>query len=180
MSNENTISRRRNPKATSGFVKFPTDTIQNSGEGGVFVRLVVIDTKAEKEFMNRWIPCCGGYQSFFMDECFLGDDLTDRSYPGDDAPDEEWGRRMKRLAECTARYFPNLKHETEDSEKIDETFRYISDQFLCVMTLGATGWSSSKWVCTFDDLTDDGKTLVDSLRKLYDGCEIRLLTFLDT
>lgn len=176
----NTPSRRRNPNASVGFVNFPTKTIQNSGEGGVFVRLVVIDTKGDDESMNRWIPCCGGDNSFFLDECFLGDDLTDRSYPDDDAPDSEWGKRMKRLAVCTERYFPNLKHSSEDSEKVDETFRYISRDFLCVLNLGATGWSSGQWVCTFNDLTDEGKAFVASLQKLYEGCEIRLLTFLDT
>ena len=175
MSNNKIPSRRRNPDARVGLVNFPVDKYENSHEGGVFVRLVVIDTEGDKEFMNRWIPCCGGFNEFFLDECFLGDDLQDRTYPTEDAPSEMWQEREDRLAKCTERYFPNLK-----SVDSDDTLSCISLGFLCVMTIGATGWSSSKWVCTFDDLTPEGTALVESLRKLYEGCEIRLLTFLDT
>lgn len=170
--NKKIVSRRRNPDARVGFVNFPVDKYQNSCEGGVFVRLVVIDTEGDKEFMNRWVPCCGGHQSFHLDECFLGDDLLDRSYPYKDASEEMWEERQARLDMCQKRYFPRLDHEEERD--------YSSRHFLCVMTIGATGWSSSKWVCTFDDLTPEGTALVESLRKLYKGCEIRLLTFLDT
>ena len=172
--NYKNVSRRRNSDARVGLVNFPVDKYENSHEGGVFVRLVVIDTEGDKEFMNRWIPCCGGYQSFHMDECFLGDDLTDRTYPGEDAPSEQWVERDARLNACEQRYFPRLNNENEEERD------YSSRYFLCVMTIGATGWSSSKWVCTFDDLTPEGTALVESLRKLYEGCEIRLLTFLDT
>jgi len=176
--NDDNVSRRRNADAVVGFVNFPTDTIKSSGEGGCFVRLVVIDTKGDNKYMNRWIPCCGGYSNFFMNECFLGDDLTIRHYPDDDDDQSAWGIRARKLSECTSKYLPDLKESFDITS--DSYMQYVSRSFLCVMNIGATGWSSSEWVCTFDDLTADGKVLVESLRKLYDGCEIRLLTFLDT
>ncbi len=176
--NDDNMTRRRNADAVVGFINFPTDTIESSEEGGCFVRLVVMDGITGDDFCKAYLPCCGGFNQFSMDECFLGDDLFDRSYPADDASDEVWQERDTRFAKCTERYFPNLG--IDDKESSVYHYRYNSDAFLCAMTIGATGWSSSEWVCTFDDLTTDGKALVDSLRKLYSGCEIRLLTFLDT
>jgi len=178
MNNESNVSRRRNPEARVGFVNFPVDKYENTGEGGVFVRLVVMDGMRNNDFYTAYLPCCGGFNQFSMDECFLGDDLLDRSYPADDAPSEVWRERDARLAKCEGRYFPNLGIQNDKSFAYH--LRYFSEGFLCAMTIGATGWSSSRWVCTFDDLTPDGTALVDSLRRLYPGCEIRLLTFLDT
>lgn len=179
--NDDNMTRRRNADAVVGFVNFPMDTIENSGEGGCFVRLVVMDGIKGDGSCKAYLPCCGGFNHFSMDECFLGDDLFDPSYPDDaddEANDEAWKERDTRFIKCTERYFPNLGEDDKKSPVYH--YRYYSDAFLCAMTIGATGWSSSGWVCTFDHLTVDGKALVDSLRKLYDGCEIRLLTFLDT
>ena len=172
------VSRRRNAEARFGFVNFPIDKYENTREGGVFVRLVVMDTVGATGYSKAFLPCCGGYNQFSMDECFLGDDLLDRSYPADDASCESWSERDAMLAKCTERYFPNL--DCEDKESPVYHRRYLSDGFLWVMTLGATGWSSGEWLCTFDDLTPEGTALVESLRRLYPGCEVRLLTFLDT
>lgn len=172
------VSRRQNAEASVGLVNFPVDKYENTREGGVLVRLVVFDGMRNNDFYTAFLPCCGGFNQFQLDECFLGDDLQDLSYPADDAMDEVWQERDAMLAKCTERYFPNL--DCEDKESPVYHRRYLSDGFLCVMTLGATGWSSGEWLCTFDDLTSEGTALVESLRRLYPGCEIRLLTFLDT
>lgn len=171
----NTRSRRRDPNATVGFVNFPVDRIQNTGEGGCFVRLVVIDSQGECSFTKKWPPCCGGYQEFSLDETFLGDDQTDRIYPAADnnVTWDDWD--LKRQT-CIERYFPNYYSK----EPFAEINRYTSISFLCVMTIGATGWSSGEWVCNRNDLTPEGIQLIESLEKLYPDCEIRLLTFLDT
>lgn len=68
------------------------------------------------------------------------------------------------------KYFPNL-----DGPKPE----YESIPVLMAMTIGATGWSN-QWVCTFDDLTQEGKELVEMAKRLYPNGDVRLLTFLDT
>jgi hypothetical protein len=165
------MSNRRNPDAKVGFVNFPREIHPSTGEGGCFVRLVVLDPTLTS--LDKFIPCCGGYNGFFYDETFLGDDVLDRTYPSDDEPDkvyfEKLNERSKRHAKCEKRYFPR-----------EGDMKYYSEEFLAVLTIGATGWSSSDWVCKFEDLTLEGKELYSSLEKLYPGCEIRLLTFLDT
>jgi hypothetical protein len=170
MTTDTIKSRRRSHEANVGIVNFPIERIENSGEGGCFVRLIVIDKKGDAEYMNRWQPCCGGDSYFFMDECFLGDDLFSRPNNND------WEEHNRLMRTCENRYFPNLNSE----EPFAEQNKYTSRHFLCVMTIGASGWSSSKWVCTRSDLTPEGQFLIASLERLYPDCEIRLLTFLDT
>ena len=111
------VSRRRKPEASVGFVNFPVLKYQNSREGGMFVRLVVMDTVGATEYSKAFLPCCGGYNQFQLDECFLGDDLLDRSYPAHDASSESWSERDARFAKCTERYFPNLDCEDQCSEQ---------------------------------------------------------------
>lgn len=165
-------SRRRNPNATMGFVNFPTTTNENSCEGGCFVRLVVIDTRSIDNYHERIIPCCGGYQSFVYDEMFVGDDTINN------CDDHEQSKTAER------RHFPNLSYRSDALHSADSPHgveRYLSANYLCVITVGATGWSpSSPWVCTVDDLTENGIKLYKSIQALYPNCELRLLTFLDT
>lgn len=147
-----------------GFINFPTESILNTGEGGSIIRLVVIDPK------NNYIPCIGGYNSFFLEEEFLGDDLLQKS--------DNHEENLKKLKICENKYFPELNSEEESIH--DGVFRYLSSHFLTIITLGATDWSNSNWICKFDDLNIEGKNLYFSLQQLYPECEIRLLTFLDT
>lgn len=166
----NSLSRRRT-NAVAGFVNWPLDR-PSSGEGGMFVRLVVIDTRADADWGTKWVPCCGGYQSFLMDETFMGDDAFDRDYPSEGADPARWTERDEAFAACERRHFPHLKE--------DGPYQYHSREYLAVVTLGATGWSRSDWVCRYDDLTDRGRDLYNQIKSLYAGAEIRLLTFLDT
>lgn len=162
-------SRRGRSDVQVGYVNFPVDRIPSTGEGGVLVRLVVLDTAGDKEYMHRYPPCCGGYVSFTRDECFLGDDLLGVSREGS----TQYGEAEVRFRACELRYFPDIDNEESPGQ-------YTSREFLAVLLLGATGWSSSDWACTYNDLTEDGKALYDSIRALYPGCELRLLTFIDT
>lgn len=150
-------SRRGRTDISVGYVNFPVDRIPSTREGGVLVRLVVLDTAGDEEYMHRYPPCCGGEVSFTRDECFLGDDLFNVS------------RDEAKFGACELRYFPDI-----------DTEGYQSREFLAVILLGATGWSSSEWACTYEDLTEAGKSLYGSIQGLYPGCELRLLTFLDT
>lgn len=177
-------SRRRDPNARVGFVNFPT--VETTGEGGNFVRLVVIDTNGDQEHMRRFIPCEGGYISFQMDECFLGDDTTEEKIkalgPSPECDIEGDGgmiainyhmdRVSRIITGIEERYFPNIN-------KADSQRRYFSRNFLAVVMLGATGWSGH-FRATYKDLTDEGKDLYNSIQKLYPECELRLLSFLDT
>lgn len=165
-------TRRRDPNAHVGYVKWPVTQQASTGEGGMFVRLVVLDTPGDKNFDNKYIPCCGGYQQFHLDECFIGDDLLPAKLAK--LPRNTNG---KNFAKWYAKY--TELHETTERRYFDkETF--VSSSVLCVLTIGASGWSNSAFCCTFNDLNREGKALYRSLQKLYPKCEIRLLTFLDT
>lgn len=70
---------KRGQKEQRGFVHFPIDNprYSNTGEGGMFVRLVVIPVEEDRFPDNPdkyWMLCCGGTQSIQRDECFIGDD----------------------------------------------------------------------------------------------------------
>jgi hypothetical protein len=47
--------------------------------------------------------------------------------------------------------------------------KWVSVKALAVLTIGATGWSSGEWRCTYADLTPEGKALYDNLQNLYPG-----------
>lgn len=150
---------------TNGYVKFPTDSLPSSNEGGMFVRLVVVD----KFFLGdnntkKWILCSGGWQSFIYDEVYIGDDKPLSAAKGE-GNEEQF-------------HFPALFED--DGLDARNFLSYESIPYLCVLTLGSTGWSNSKWLCTYDDLTENGKRLYNLLQELYDGCELVLQTWLDT
>ena len=166
---------RRRTDAVVGYVNFPMHRIPCTGEGGCFVRLVVLDVE---DYADKWMPCSGGYQYFHYDECFLGDDLYTPT------PPPPKGSKLKVLMkyyqdldeERRARdekYYPDLYNE-------GKTGQWQSVRVLAAMTIGATGWSSGEWRCTYEDLTDEGKAICDSMQRLYPGREVRLLTYLDT
>jgi hypothetical protein len=158
-------------KKTKGFVNFPTH-LESTREGGMYVRLVVLDTEGDKNWKHKWMSCCGGKQTCSIDNVFIGDDLTDLSLPLEEDT-FSWELREDYLNRIKWKYFPNLEDDLDP-------YQYDSRSFLAIVLIGSTEWSRSDWVCTFDCLTDKGKELVESLKLLYTGCELRLLTFLDT
>lgn len=164
-----------------GFINFPMH-LPNTNEGGTFVRLGVRE-KNETQFDDLWMVCSGGYNAFFMDESYIGNDI-DGSFEIEDYSDLSW---IEKELEFERKIFPMYKMEdSKNDEYHGKMGEYLSNHWLCMMTIGSTGWTGrneqdKEWICTYNDLTDEGKTLYDSMRNLYgDNCEILLLTFIDT
>ena len=170
-----------------GAVAFPVDnpTWRNSGEGGMFVKLVVVDDRDYDD--SDWTICCGVSVSDLKSEELVGDDQLDPPalrFEEGEAPEEalqaldEHDRAARAWEE---RHFPSLNDEAAKGHG-----RYLSRNYLAAVTLGNTGWSGFSdaleryWHCTHDDLTSEGKALYASFQKLYPGCTLHLLTFLDT
>ena len=104
------------------------------------------------------------------DECLI---------PGD----SEWDFDKGNVSETEDHLFPLLNDERYHN---DTGLEYLSRPCLATLTIGSTGWSGfdneagETWICTEDDLTVEGRELLASLRKLYEGCEVVLTTWLDT
>ncbi len=193
---------RRDPYANSGWVNFPINDNQytNSKEGGLFVRLVVIDNKP---YDNKWMICCGGLQHVFMDESYVGNDKVaqprDRLWDWVFSPKtvgriarivnrllssrvKSWmiSRYYRIVNSFDEREFPRINKEDDFSD------RYMSRGYLAILTLGSTGWSGwdnkkeEYWHCKYSNLTSEGKELYNMIQKLYVGCELELQTWLDT
>lgn len=178
---------RRRTLARAGFVNFPVGNPRwrNTGEGGMFVKLVVVDDSDYDT--SDWTICCGAGVYDLLSENFVGDDQAPapvlRLKEG--ASPEETMAAMrehdKAYRAWEERHFPHMHDDGEHG-----TDKYMSRQYVASMVLGITGWSGfaedlcEPWRCTFDDLTDDGKALYEQMRKLYPGCTLHLLTFLDT
>lgn len=76
------MNRRSNQ--VRGFVKFPVQDqrFTNTGEGGMFVRLVVVDPAKGKD--EDWMVCCGGYQCVTRDECVCDEEADKFHFPDQD------------------------------------------------------------------------------------------------
>jgi hypothetical protein len=169
---------RRSLKA-SGWVNFPINQSDwvSTNEGGMFVRLVV----APKDFSEEeWMRCCGGYNCFPYDESLIFDKKDEPEWPDTDIiPTEKFLEFQNQYNE-----YQNLKTK-EVFPEIEFGGVRLSRDFLAVITIGSTGWSGyheekGVWHCTYEDLTSEGKTLFNSMQKLYPDCKVELLTFLDT
>lgn len=154
------IKMNRRTKKMSGYVNFPVydSKWEFTGEGGMFVRVVVEDLGAQDNGDNDFMQCCGGKCVVVIDESFIGTD-EERAY-----------------------HFPRL----DDPSYSDDESRYISIPYLAALTIGSTGWSGwdeaagEYWRCTQKDLTPKGRELLKNLRNLYKGCRIHIQTWLDT
>lgn len=195
---------QRRSEACRGYVNFPVNSeeYKNSNEGGMYVQLVVCE-KDDVEWDDRWMLCCGGGCTIIMGESFLGDDvhhcLTEDELfqgPPEGASHEEisaWANGLNRrnFGPAGNFHFPDLYQEdAEEAKRIKEFYGRIGDllsiDYHAVVTMGSTGWSgysekNGSWLCTYDDLTAEGKALYDSLKQLYgDTCQLYLQTWLDT
>jgi hypothetical protein len=184
---------RGNPTARSGFVNFPTSDPRytHTGEGGLFVRLVVVPTR-DADFM----VCAGGEVRFLADGVLVGDDVTEppaRPVP----PGKDGQNPMGRALRSLRLLFPGQDqgqqwHEYTDRVERRKTFltdvyfqesissgrhagRRLSMDLLAALTLGSTGWAGFDeaeqlyWRCRYADLTAPGQQLYDGLRDLYAG-----------
>lgn len=173
----------RRSTAVSGMVNFPINDPQwtSSGEGGMFVRLLVVDPSGIGD-SAEWLQCCGGDGYFFMDETLLWDD----KYPPPSLPDSEDFEvealmdHKVLLAQWEESTFPCLNQR----DNKDPLSKNLSIPCLVVMTIGSTGWSgwdgNEYWHCAVNDLTTEGQRLYGLLQQTYPNCELRLQTWLDT
>ena len=175
----------RRSTQVKGYVNFPVH-LPNGNEGGMFVRLVVMppdleyafiegdddDTEADIEYRKQKpVVCCGGIINFHYDEVLYATDESD-CIPWWEQPEGQT-RVEHRRNDIELRHFPYLEDSKLDVDK------YLSTQYLAVVLMGSTGWNG-RFRCTYDDLTDDGKALYDSMKKLYPTSTLVLQTWLDT
>lgn len=173
------MNRRSTEK--NGWVNFPVDhpDWKNTKEGGMFVKLVVCD---DRDFDDRFGICCGVNVFDQVTEQLIADDqrpmpeyaLGLEHYASEEEFVQAFEEEVTKKREWEQYHFPFI-HES----------LYTSRPYLASIILGSTGWSGycdgvGLWHCTYSDLTEEGKTLYDSIQKLYDGCTLHLLTFLDT
>jgi hypothetical protein len=171
----------RRSKDRNGWVNFPVDDPKwsSTNEGGMFVKLVVCD---DREFDEQFGICCGVHVHDLLSEQLINDDQRPYpTYPTTDPNVPDFLTKMEEAIDNDKRWeeyhYPHANH----FKKPD----YHSRAYLCSMVLGSTGWSGHNdniglWHCTYADLTEDGKSLYNTIQQLYPGCKLHLLTFLDT
>ena len=170
-------SQNRRSLEVRGNVKFPTGNprYKSTNEGGMLVRLVVLDP------YYSYMVCSGGFNPISMDESFIGDDqlcLCQLCRTGEFTIES---RRCDKFSHT----FPRFDLPRDDNDYYNHS-RYESILYLAVLTLGSTGWSGwdvideKLWVCTYEDLTEQGKGLYNSLALAYPDQKLILQTWLDT
>ena len=178
------MNRRSTEK--NGWVNFPVDhpDWKNTKEGGMFVKLVVCD---DRDFDDQFGVCCGVNVWDRVTEQLIADDqrpmpeytLGLEHYASEEEFIQAFEEEVRKKREWEEYHFPYI------NEKNSSDLSYTSRPYLASIVMGSTGWSGYSdgvglWHCTYNDLTEEGKTLYNTLQKLYDGCTIHLLTFLDT
>jgi hypothetical protein len=143
----------------TGFVSFPHHTarsIKTLDCGSTSIYLIAFSESPEQ--MVQDIKLVGN---------FAGDDVMPRSYP--------------RLSTSIEDNIQNLKSIYNSQKDF-----YFSNNSFSVISQALIGWSKysyeytdrmDPWVCTFRELTNEGRKLYYSLKKLHNDAEIRLLTF---
>lgn len=142
---------------TTGFVNFPSSPVHyNRLEiGKTYVYLVAIDFNS-KEFSNLNLDLKGD---------FNGDDITPKKSINTDKMSID--QLVKSIKEDNP-----IEFDIEDNKILTSSV--------------LIGWSSfsyklkndiNPWVCSFRELTNEGKKLYYSLKKLHYDKDIRLLTF---
>lgn len=171
----------RRSKDRNGWVNFPVDDSKwsSTNEGGMFVKLVVCD---DREFDEQFGICCGVHVHDLLSEQLINDDQRPyRARPVIDLDESVTIQQMNEAVQYDKLWeeyhYPHANHFKKPE--------YHSRAYLCSMVLGSTGWSGHNddiglWHCTYDDLTEDGKSLYNTIQQLYPGCKLHLLTFLDT
>lgn len=124
----------------------------------------------------------GGSVVDLLSESFIGDDRRPKPEPSARFDSiEAVEAEQKAFRDWEEYHFPRV-----GDSSVDGVERFLSRPYLATMVMGTTGWSGwheedgRYWQCAFDDLSDDGKSLYRQIEKLYPGCDLHLLTFLDT
>ena len=127
------------------------DSYENTMEGGMFVRLVVLDDENDTELV-----CCGGENHIVEDEIIIGDNS---------------GRTPEDVRQ---EIFPSPYPE-HVSDACLAILTIGSTGWS-----GYDHAVNAYWRATVDDLTPEGKRLCLALEEAFPGKRIRLLTWLDT
>ena len=187
----------------SGMVNFPMSAETNTHEGGMYVRLYVMDTD------DGIGECCGTNTFEEFQDVFVGADITKAAQIAAEAVvREQWfveddpsienkpyaDRSVEELAEMSKSYedlFEMEKTLLRDANRdvvraCDEHGYQTSHALVANILMGSTGWSGSNktgeiyFICEYQDLTSDGKAVYDMMQKAYPTCKLALMTFLDT
>ena len=157
----------------SGFVNFPiTGKMINRLETGkTFVYLVAFDsedvTNNAYELSNLRLLSSGN---------FIGDDISMRTRPKGKMSIDDLIKNKMKDDEYDNLYFPNSENE-------DDIKRIMS---IPMTTCICMGWSDYTfdikddlgfWCASFRDLTNEGRKLYYSIKKLHNNKEVRILTF---
>ena len=154
----------------SGFVLFPhpkNKIVVGKDIGKTLIYLIAFDPSKKEDLSNIRLEMPG---------IFSSDDVVSR-------PEEDYDLSIDKLIEIQKmndnydmRYFPNINSEN-DLRKLD-SINLLS--CICI------GWENKTyefahqnkfWTATFRDLTNEGRRLYYSLKKLHNNKEIRILTF---
>lgn len=164
----------------SGVVNFPvhSDEWVNTREGGTVVKLVVCNRPGNDSSFTQ----CAGVGVFdYLCLVLVGDDKRPR--PSADRLDNLAAVDAAVVAEYEweAYHFPS-----NNNAEADARIRLLSRDYLAVMVLGSTAWTGyhvthgGEWLCRFQDLTEQGQAMYKMMEAQYPGCDIHLLTFIDT
>ena len=183
----------------NGYVNFPVNDqeYKNSGEGGLFVLLVVPD-----EWPVDFMECHGNTNYVMYNENLVGADVEEECdcdeceslvlvglerrgvehYHFPSMDEREFNYRPHIHDGGKRLHFPLIK---VDAPKFNPD-PYLSVSYLAIVNLGSTSWSGwneekgNYFVCTYNDLNEEGKTLYNSIKTLYPKGKLVLQTWLDT
>ncbi len=157
----------------SGFITFPNNKIFTKLDTGkTFVYIVSFDTT---DLSNK--PYDLSNTHLVMPGTFVGDDMTQRPKVKDSqmSIDDLIEDQIKN-DEYDRIYFPNFIGEAE----LKKIMSIPMTSCICV------GWSEYTyemrdnigfWTASFRDLTNEGRRLYYSMKKLHNNKEVRILTF---
>lgn len=163
-----TVERKtgRRSLETKGFVNFPLH-LKSTQEGGMFVKMWVM----EKEDAPFHGVCSGTTLYEVIQESLRGSDKYK-------APDlDEFMKKDNNLdVDAYDKAWSDFiyKFKTEITDGVE-----VSAPLLASVLMGSTGWSGD-FLCTYEDLSPEGKELYDHFKKMYPQAEIHLVTFIDT
>lgn len=186
----------------SGMVNFPMSAETNTHEGGMYVRLYVMDTD------DGIGECCGTNTFEEFQDVFVGADITKAAQIAAEAVvREQWfveddpSIENKPYADRSVEELAEMNKVFEDRFKMEETLLQDAKRAVCTfdedgyqtshalvanILMGSTGWSGSNktgeiyFICEYQDLTSDGTVVYDMMQKAYPTCKLALMTFLDT
>ena len=140
----------------TGFVNFPhveRKDIKVSNSSQTLIYLIAMNM--DREMSNIKLQPSG---------IFLGDDISFQS--------------PKVIDDNLEKLIESLKSDTSSIIKEDKPINLLSAILIGWSNLNYTYKNDmSPWICSFRDLTNEGRKLYYSIRKLHNESEVRLLTF---